>query len=224
MTAPAAVPLYMRQAVVSLAFDSPVGGVVSVAVAGNLFTTTTAHGLAIGDRVRFLSMTGGTPIVVGSTYYVLTAPSGTTFTVSATLGGAAVVITLAGTAGSIARYVDVACHVSDVAIVPTPGKVITFTPLCPDGAVSEVGADTFALEFTGAQDWAPGGLARLLWDNAGETVLFAINAYGGVDAASTPGMKGSARVVRPSYGGKAEEYAPLDVSLPIIGIPTLAVA
>lgn len=119
--------------------------------------------------------------------------------------------------------VDLSCHVSDVEVTPKAGKVVTFTPLCPDGAVTEQGADTFTLDFEGAQDWSATGLARLLWDHAGEEVPFEINAYGAAAGASTPSMTGVARAVRPPYGGKAEEYAPLSVSLPIIGIPALDV-
>jgi hypothetical protein len=117
--------------------------------------------------------------------------------------------------------VDVACHVNRVAVVPEPGKVVTFTPLCPDGAVSQQGADTFTLELNGVQDWASGRLARLLWDHAGEEVPFEVNAYGVAAAASTPSMTGTARAVRPPYGGTAEEYAEMELELPIVGTPVL---
>lgn len=220
-----AVPLFLDEATVLLGFDTPVGGATVTAVAAtDVFTTASAHGLAIGDRIIFLTVTGAAPIAVGTTYYVLTVPSGTTFTLSLTSGGAVLDITTAGTAGTIAKMVDYACHLSAVSLDVKPGKVVTFTPLCPDGAVSEVGADEFTLEFTGAQDWAVGGLARLLWDNAGELVRFVINAYGVANTASTPGVAGVVRSVRPAYGGKADEYAPLEVSLPVVGVPTLAVA
>lgn len=222
MVAAAAVPLFLDEAIVRLQFGPAVGGNLTSVAATDVITSATAHGLAIGDPVRFLTLTGGAGLVVGTTYYVIAAGFGaTTFEVSATIGGATVDHTTNITAGTVAKFVDFACHVSDVAVVPTPGKVVTFTPLCPDGSVSETAADTFALEFTGAQDWSATGLARLLWDHAGEAVPFEINAYGVAPATSTPSMVGIATAVRPQYGGKAEEYAPLDVSMPITGTPTL---
>jgi hypothetical protein len=224
MTAAAALPLFLDEAIVRLQFAPAVGGNLTGVAATDVWTSATPHGLAVGDPVRLLTLTGGTGALVATTYYVLTVPTTTSFTLSATRGGATLDISTAVTAGTIAKFIDFACHVEAVAVTVKPGKTVTFTPLCPDGAVSETGADEFALEFTGAQDWSATGLARLLWDHAGEVIPFRINAYGVEAAADTPSMVGSARAVRPQYGGKADEYAPLDVSLPVIGTPTLAVA
>lgn len=114
----------------------------------------------------------------------------------------------------------VECHVRRAAVVPTPGATVTYQPLCSDASYSETAADTFALELTGVQDWSATGLARLLWDNAGEDVAFSIAAYGAI-AANTPAMTGVCKAVRPAYGGTADEWGEFDVELPIVGIPAL---
>jgi hypothetical protein len=116
--------------------------------------------------------------------------------------------------------VQLECHVRRAAIVPTPGDVVTYQPLCTDASYSQAAADTFALELIGVQDWSATGLARLLWDNAGEDVTFSIAAYGAI-AANTPAMTGVAKAVRPPYGGTADEWAEFDLELPISGIPVL---
>lgn len=71
----------------------------------NVITTSTAHGLAVNDRVWFPALTGGTGLTAaeGTWYYVLTAPSTTTFTVSATQGGATLDFTTTITAGSVRK-------------------------------------------------------------------------------------------------------------------------
>jgi len=54
----------------------------------DIFTTAT-HGYAAGDRVAFSALTGGTGITLNQTYYVIaTNLTATTFSVSATPGGA----------------------------------------------------------------------------------------------------------------------------------------
>jgi hypothetical protein len=52
--------------------------------------TTPAHGLLVGDQVQFTNSGGALPtgLVAGTTYYIRTVPLTTTFTISATLGGA----------------------------------------------------------------------------------------------------------------------------------------
>lgn len=57
-------------------------GITSVFGTG-VITTGSAHGYAVGDKVWFSAITGGTGIVVNSLYTVLTVPSTTTFTTDA---------------------------------------------------------------------------------------------------------------------------------------------
>ena len=58
------------------------GTVTSTTATTNLFTTSAAHNLIVGDPVNFTSIITGSGIVQNTTYYVLTAPSATTFTLS----------------------------------------------------------------------------------------------------------------------------------------------
>lgn len=44
-----------------------------------------AHGLAVGDPIRFTTLTGGTGLSLGIQYYVSTVPDGNTFTVTTTI-------------------------------------------------------------------------------------------------------------------------------------------
>lgn len=70
----------------------------------NIVTTATAHGLIVGDRVTFPTLTGGTGLTAATVaYHVVSVPSTTTLTVSATAGGSAVDVTVDATAGTIRR-------------------------------------------------------------------------------------------------------------------------
>jgi N4-gp56 family major capsid protein len=61
--------------------------------ATDLITTTSAHGLVAGNRIKITALTGGAGLAAGSTYYVVAPVTATTFKVSATLNGAAIDIT-----------------------------------------------------------------------------------------------------------------------------------
>lgn len=77
------------------------------AAADDIIDTVAAHGLAIGDPVTFLALTGGAGLVTGRTYWV-TADSfaAQTFRVAATPGGASIGFTTDITAGSAAKLTD----------------------------------------------------------------------------------------------------------------------
>lgn len=62
-----------------------------------VMTAGAAHGLVVGDRIRVDVLTGSTGQVDG-VYYVITTPSATTFTISATKGGSVAAISADGTA------------------------------------------------------------------------------------------------------------------------------
>jgi hypothetical protein len=74
-------------------------GTVTADAGTNVLTTATAHGLAVGDRVRFTNSGGALPggITAGTNFFVLTAPTSTTLTLSATDGGPVLDITSTGT-------------------------------------------------------------------------------------------------------------------------------
>lgn len=63
------------------------------AAAATELLTSVAHGLEVGDAIVFTTLTGGVGLALATVYYVVSAPSADTFTVSATPGGAAVDIT-----------------------------------------------------------------------------------------------------------------------------------
>ena len=66
-------------------------GSATVVAATGVFTSAT-HGMAVGAPVYVGVVTTTTGITAGVRYYVKTVPAGTTFTLSATLGGAALVL------------------------------------------------------------------------------------------------------------------------------------
>lgn len=82
-------------------------GTVTFTDAGDLVTVSAPHGLAVDDRVVFGTITTTTGISAGVTYYVKTAPSTTTLTLSATEGGSTLALTTNGTSTSIQKIVSI---------------------------------------------------------------------------------------------------------------------
>jgi hypothetical protein len=80
--------------------------------------TLTGHGLTAGQKVTFTAVDLPLGIVAGTEYWVRTGTTPTTFTVSATDGGAAVDISSAGTAVKVFKY-NVAPKVTLTATAPT---------------------------------------------------------------------------------------------------------
>jgi hypothetical protein len=135
-----------------------------------------------------------------------------------------VTLTLTLAAGTAAPF---ECDAHLCAIESKAGDVITYQTLCADGSFSESGRSTYALHVVAVQDWSATGLARFLWDNEGAAATFAYQAHGDetvVPSDSAPGMTGTVTLVAPNYGGEAETYAELDVTMPCATKPTLAVA
>ena len=63
-------------------------------LSSNTLVTSTAHGLAIGDAIVFQGVGGLTGLTATTvTYYVLTVPSTTSFTLAATIGGSTLTVT-----------------------------------------------------------------------------------------------------------------------------------
>jgi hypothetical protein len=78
-------------------------GTVTIAITTGVLTVSTAETLAVGDMVQLGTMTNAAPLVAGTTYFVLTTPTSTTLTLAATLGGAMIVTTAAGSSTSITK-------------------------------------------------------------------------------------------------------------------------
>jgi hypothetical protein len=78
---------------------TPVNGTISGTsnASPDVITTSAAHGLDVGNVVTIAGVLGD--LAVNGTFFVKTIPSATTFTISATLGGAAVAGTGAYTSG-----------------------------------------------------------------------------------------------------------------------------
>lgn len=81
-------------------------GTFTAVAATNVITTSVAHGLIVGDRVRVSSATTlPAGLSAATNYFVISVPSTTTLTVSATSGGSVVDITDTGTGThTISRY------------------------------------------------------------------------------------------------------------------------
>jgi len=78
-------------------------GAVTFTDTGDVVTFNQPHGLAVNDRVVPGTITSTTGITAGTTYYVLTVPSTTTVTLSATSGGSTLALTTNGSAISMTK-------------------------------------------------------------------------------------------------------------------------
>lgn len=80
---------------------------VTIEADDDVVTCDRAHGLSVGDTVQFSALdAGGAGLATGTTYYVLTVPSSTTLTLSATAGGSVLDVTTdysTGTMGQTSR-------------------------------------------------------------------------------------------------------------------------
>jgi hypothetical protein len=102
-------------------------------VAATDVITATAHGFAVGDRVLFPTLTGGSGLTAATVaYYVITVPSVNTFTVSATPGGAVLDFSSAITDGSVRLFENI----QGIAILPS-ALLIGFAPVPPTAAIRQ---------------------------------------------------------------------------------------
>lgn len=92
----------------------------SATAAGGVITVPSTSGFVIGQRVIFNGTAQGS-IVVGTTYYILTVPSATTFTISATLNGSTFNTTVS-TTGLVA---NVLTYTATVPTLPTAALDMT---------------------------------------------------------------------------------------------------
>lgn len=98
-------------------------GAVTLTDTGDIVTFATPHGLAVGDVVKFGTITTTTGIVSGTKYYVRTVPSTTTVTLSATLNGSTLALTTDGSAASAIVKSNAASYenISDLASLVEEG-------------------------------------------------------------------------------------------------------
>lgn len=69
--------------------------------------TKTAHGLKVGDIVKFSDVDGATAINVNDFYYVSAVPNANDFSIAATKGGAAIVVANASSAVAADFYMSI---------------------------------------------------------------------------------------------------------------------
>lgn len=96
-------------------------GTVVIAITTGVLTVSASETLAVGDAVVLGALTGAAPLVAGVTYYVKTIPTSTTLTLSATLGGAVIATTAAGTSASITKVTG-----AYTLVIPDPSSVTDF--------------------------------------------------------------------------------------------------
>jgi hypothetical protein len=96
-------------------------GTVAIAITTGVLTVSATETLVVGDAVVLGTVTGAAPLVAGVTYYVKTAPTGTTLTLAATLGGTAIATTAAGTSTSITKVTS-----AYTLAIPDPSSVTDF--------------------------------------------------------------------------------------------------
>jgi hypothetical protein len=101
--------------------------------ATDVITTASAHGLAVGDRVIFPTLSGGTGLTAETVaYYVESVPSTTTLKVSATVGGASVNWSADITDGTIRRFENI----GGIATTKS-GLLVGFAPVPPTAAIRQ---------------------------------------------------------------------------------------
>lgn len=152
-----------RIVIKEMAFNS-VKTVTGVA-ATDVITTPSNHGLGVGRRVRFATLTGGAGLFTGRDYYIQSVPSATTLKVAATLGGAAVDFTTDITAGTISAIVGrgpglVVAVIEDAKSVGasimynSPGELHFTVPVDhPQISVIEPRQTHYSVQFYGGDGW-----------------------------------------------------------------------
>lgn len=89
---------------VTVDFDTYNAVVTGATIAVTNIITKASHGLVVGDRVTFYSLTGGTGLSTGVTYYVIASGlTSSTFKVSLTSGGTEVDVTVLASAASYVK-------------------------------------------------------------------------------------------------------------------------
>lgn len=118
-------------------------GTVTIDLTTGLLTVSAPEDLAVGDSVRLGAMTGAAPLVQGTTYFVHSVPTGTTLTLAATLGGAAIVTTSAGSSISIQKWTQLTVPQSAAVKAILRGAIMRWND-AGSGAKSSVSAGPFS--------------------------------------------------------------------------------
>lgn len=111
---------------------------------------------------------------------------------------------------------------ADVHVEVEAGEVVTYPTL--DGNVaSNTEPETYSLVMRAGQDYSTAGLARFLWDNAGQVADVILNAFGATAQAGdeTPEVTGQVSLIPVQYGDEVGAFAEFEVTLPFISKPVL---
>lgn len=143
-----------------------VGGNITGDASTNLLTSASAHSLRAGRKVRFSAITGGTGLVKGQDYYVISSGLTTTaFKVSETYGGSEVNFTTAVTAGTltavttrgpgnVVAVLEDAFNVGASLLYNSPGEAHwTLGIAHPQLSVIEPRQTHYAIEFRQGDGW-----------------------------------------------------------------------
>ena len=175
-----------RIVIKEMKFNTTGGGITGVA-STNLLTSTTAHGLRAGRRVRFSVLTGGTGLVKARDYYVIASGLTTTaFKVSETLGGAEVNFTTNVTAtttltavttrgpGNVVAVLEDASNVGASMLYNSPGELhFTLGISHPQIAVIEPRQTHYSVQFRQGDGWREVFAGLMMDFDAGDTdVIF----------------------------------------------------
>jgi len=111
---------------------------------------------------------------------------------------------------------------ADVHVEVSAGDVVEYPTL--DGNVaSNSEPESYALVMRAGQDYSSTGLARFLWDHAGETADIVLNAHGQTASGGTdtPAVTGQVKLVPVTYGGEVGTFAEFEITLPFLAKPVL---
>lgn len=162
----------------------------------NLLTSAKNHGLVVHRKVRFSALSGGTGLVVGRDYWVLTVPSPKTFTLAAEKGGSTVDFTTNVTSatltgvttrgpGNVVAVLEDAKSVGGSIVYNSPGDAHFTLPV--DHAqisVIEPRQTHYGVDFYTGDGWRE-TYAGLVWDvdaNERDAVFPCVDYLGLLDA------------------------------------------
>lgn len=115
---------------------------------------------------------------------------------------------------------DYACQVTSWVIennTDDGDKVFTY---CADGEFRDEADDDYSLSLKWVSDWTESGLNRYMVANDGTTVAFTIENHTDIDG-ETAQWAGTVKIKAPNAGGDVRTLETSEVTLPIIGKPTV---
>lgn len=121
--------------------------------------------------------------------------------------------------GPTATAVDFSCQVNSATITPTANTVDVPATFCV-GASQTASPSSFQLDLVLLQDWgAVGSTLQYLYDHDAERATFHLEGIA-VEGAAVE-VDGDLTIVAGAHGGEAGVVLTAEVSLPILGKPTI---